>query len=253
MDLLKYKCIIFDLDGTIYFGASLADKANDVIKKSRNIAENVFFITNNSAKTRAEIWEKLASMGIVVKQEEIITSGFAIAKYLSENNFKKVYCLGTASLKKEIASFNIDISCQSPQAIVVGYNKDFKLCNLEELLKLNIEASCKLIVANKERCYPSDKGYILPGAGPIVSAVENVLDKKTDLIIGKPNALMLETMLSGLNIAPDEVCVIGDSYESDIKMAQNYGADSFLITNQEYTSCKTIDKLSDLLKIFNER
>lgn len=246
---MKHRCYIFDLDGTIYFGDALADNANAVILRARQNSDAIFFVTNNSAKSRKEIYEKLLKMGIDVKLEEVITSSYAIAKYLATNKLQNVYCIGTHSLKDELKNNSIELSLDNIENIVVGYNKDFKLDDLTELLNLNVSKSVKLIVANKERTYPSKDNQILAGAGPIVSAVEYALNKTTDVIIGKPNRIMLEIILKGFNFKPKEVCVIGDSLDSDIKMAQLYGADSILITDKSYDDIRTIKKLEELLEI----
>lgn len=248
---MKYKCIIFDLDGTIYFGSQLADRANDVINTARKICEKVFFVTNNSAKTREQIWQKLSALGIDVKPEELITSSYAIAKYLNDNEYKNIYCIGTEFLNKQIELLGINTKSENPQAVVVGYNPDFKLSDLDELSNISL-ADYKLIIANKERNYPKDNGYIVPGAGPIVAAVENLLNKNTDIVIGKPNIEMLKIIIAGLNVKPDEVCIVGDSYNSDIQMARNYGAEGILITKEDRNDCRCIKKLADLLEIWND-
>ena len=248
---MKYKCIIFDLDGTIYFGNELAEKANDVILLARIIAEKIFFVTNNSAKTRKQILDKLISLNLDVQLEEVITSSYAISQYLKYNKFNEVYCIGTNDLKKQLEENNIITNSKTPSAIVVGYNKDFKLSDLEELANINAQ-DCKLVVANKERIYPRENNYIMPGAGPIVNAIEALLDKKTDIIIGKPNIEMLKYALKDYNFNPKDILIVGDSYDSDIKMAQAYGADCILITKEKRNDCQCIEKLADLLEILND-
>ena len=249
--MLKFKCIVFDLDGTIYFGSELANKANEVISYARKVAGQVFFVTNNSAKTRKQIFKKLIDLGINLNQDELITSSYAIAKYLKENYYKETYCIGTDYLREEIELLGINTFSKNPQAIVVGYNPEFKLSDLDELSNIKL-SNYKLIIANKERNYPKENGYIVPGAGPIVAAVENLLNKQADVIIGKPNPEMLNIIVSNLNIKPSEICVIGDSYDSDTQMAKNYGAQGILITKEKRIDCKCIEKLSDLLEIWND-
>lgn len=246
---MKYKCYVFDLDGTIYLGDTLVDNANAVICAIRQKSEAIFFVTNNSAKSRTEIYEKLIRMGIDIKLDEVITSGYAIAKYLTEHNLRNIYCIGTNSLKNELKNQGISFSKNNIENVIVGYNKDFCLDDLTELLNLKLAKNTKLIAANKERTYPSENKQILAGAGSIVSAVEYALDKTTDVVIGKPNKIMLELILKGFNFSPNEVCVIGDSFDSDIKMAQLYGADSVLITDKNYDNIRTIKKLEHLLEI----
>lgn len=243
------KAAVFDLDGTIYFGSQLAYMANDVIKKAREKFKNILFVTNNSAKSRMQIYEKLKKMGTDAELSELYTVSYIIPQYLKENNYKEVFCIGTEDLKNEIRQNDINPVSKTPQAIVTGFNPDFALKDLNELANIKIDKSCKLIVANKERIYPVENGYLNAGAAPIVGAVENLLDKKTDIIIGKPNTEMLRIPLCRLDIDAEEVILIGDSYESDIVMANNYGAQGILITKEPKNDCICIKQLADLLEI----
>lgn len=245
---MKYKCFIFDLDGTVYFGNYLAPQANEVIAAARRIGKYLFFVTNNSAKTRHQLYEKMINLGVDIKETEIINSGYGIARYLKKHHYKKVLCLGTSDLKEEIINCGISLSATMPDCVVVGYNKDFKLDDLIPLISLK-DKNCELIVANTEHSYPISNGVVLPGAGPIVAAAEMMLNKKFDICIGKPNPTMLELVLDGLDVLPEEVCVIGDSYQSDVKMAKNYGADAILISEHSCPEPKVqvIKKLEDFL------
>lgn len=249
-DLSKIKCVVFDLDGTIYFGSDLAEKANEVIQKIRLKYSNIFFITNNSSKTRKQVWEKLVEMGIDVKFEEVINSAYVTAKYLKENNYNDVYCIGTKDLADEIASFGVNPKSKNPKAVVVGFDSEFKLSSLEDVLSLPNQ-DYKIIIANQERVYPRDNGIITPGAGAVVAAVEYSLNKKTDLVTGKPNPLMLQIITKDLALNPEEILIIGDSYDSDIKMAKAFGAQSILITNNNdiECDCDSVKQLKDLLEL----
>lgn len=242
------KVIIFDLDGTIYFGDKLANSAREVLQFCKEKFAHVFFITNNSAKTREEIYQKLLNMGLGIEIEQLITCGYTIARYLNKNNYQNVFTIGTESLKKELSNQDINPNSEMPQAIIVGYNRDFCLENLKPIVKYR-DSDLKLIIANKEHSYPWNNNEILPGAGQIVVSVEYTLNKTFDVCIGKPNSMMLDIMLEGLNIHPNDVIVVGDSYESDIKMAQAYGAKGVLITQENQRDCVCIKELSELLEV----
>lgn len=246
--MLNKKCIVFDLDGTLYFGNQIAKDAPEIIKKCYEKFEHVFFVTNNSAKTRDEIFQKLINMGFELKLEQLMTCGYAIVNYLKQNCHKTVFCIGTESLKKELISENINIAIDNIDAVVIGYNKEFKLDDLNPLVKYK-DSGIKLIVANKEHSYPVDNKELLPGIGQIVVAVEYTLNKSFDIRIGKPNSLMVDMLVSKYDIKPEEIVVIGDNYESDIVMAQNYGATGIYITNEKREDCICIKELSELLEV----
>lgn len=244
----KIKCVIFDLDGTIYFGKELAHEANKVIETARKKFKNVFFITNNSNQSRKQVYERLITHKVDAELDEVINTSYALAKYLSDNKYKEVYCLGTEALANEISGYGITTDSKSPQAIVIGYDKDFNLMKLEDAINVFNE-NCKIIVASKERTYPRTFDIISPGAGPIAAAFEHSVGKECDLVIGKPNSFMLELVTLNLNIKPDEILVIGDSYEIDVQLAKNFGAKAILISNKKPmdNECVTIKQLKDVL------
>ncbi|MDD3922828.1 MAG: HAD-IIA family hydrolase [Endomicrobiaceae bacterium] len=246
------KCIVFDLDGTIYFGNKLAYKVNEVIELSRSKYKNIFFATNNSAKTRQQIFEKLINLGIDVNLKEVINSGYIITRYLKNNHYTDVYCLGTNDLAKEISTININPFSNIPQAIVIGYDPDFNLLKLEKAINV-FHKDCKIIAANTERTYPRDNGILMPGAGASVAAFIHTVNGSIDLIIGKPSTTILEMITQDLNLVPSEILVIGDTFESDIKMAKNFGSKSILITNsnlnenENFITIKSIDYLLEII------
>ncbi len=75
--------------------------ANEVIKMFRGINKKVFFKTNNSTKTRRQIYERLIKIGADVEKEEVLTSGFLAAKYAKKNEFENLYILGSEDLITE--------------------------------------------------------------------------------------------------------------------------------------------------------
>ena len=151
---------------------------------------------------------------------------------------RKGFELSAESIEKNLADIaGIRVICSFPDDI---YATAKLLTQQDDITVLEV----KDYIQN-----PKENGYILPGAGPIVCAVETLLNKTTDIIVGKPNTEMLKITLSNLNIQPDEICIVGDSYDSDIKMAQNFGAQGILITKEKRNDCQCITQLADLLEI----
>lgn len=247
----KIQAVVFDLDGTIYFGNTLAEKANDVIKHVRERYEHIFFATNNSAITRSQLLDRLIKLGVDAEFSEIINSTFLIAGYLKDSGFKKVFCLGTDGLKSEIAGAGVEISSDKPEAIVIGYDSDFDLKKLEAAINV-YHKDCKIIAANQDKTYPKAGGILAPGAGACVAAFEYTTGAKVDTIIGKPQTAMLQFIAGRLNLKPENILVVGDTESSDIKMANDFGAKSIFIENKNPKSTSatiSIKELKELLEI----
>ena len=79
---------IFDCDGVIWKGDSLIDGVPAVLEMLRKAGKKIFFVTNNSTKSRKGYKGKFTSLGLEVEPEEIFSSSFAAAAYLEQTNFK---------------------------------------------------------------------------------------------------------------------------------------------------------------------
>ena len=249
-DFDDIECVVFDLDGTIHFGKQLALGANEVILACRKRFKYVFFGTNNSALARKDLQDRLNGFGIETNIDEIINVSYLIAQFLAKKGYKNIHCLGASGLKREIEMQGIDIDSKEPQAIVIGYDREFSLNGLEKAINL-YKKGCKIIAANKERTFPRDDGILAPGCGAMVSAFECCVNCESDAIIGKPNTMMLEFIAKKFGLKNTQILVIGDTIESDIKMAESFGSKSILISKDKpknYTGLY-VEKLKDLLEV----
>ena len=244
------KCVVFDLDGTIHFGKQLALGAREIISACKERFECVLFGTNNSALTRKDLQARLKGFDIEASVDEIINVSYLIAQFLAHKKIKNVHCLGASGLKSEIEALGIDINSQKPEAIVIGYDRNFHLAGLEKAINL-YKKGCKVIAANKERVFPRDDGILAPGCGAVVSAFECCVNHKVDEIIGKPNTIMLEFIAKKFGLKNSQILVIGDTLESDIKMAENFGSVGILVGENKPESYKGlyIKALKDLLEM----
>ena len=62
---------IFDCDGVIWKGDSLIDKVPSVLELLRKLGKKIFFVTNNSTKSRKGYKGKFEKLGLDVEPEEI--------------------------------------------------------------------------------------------------------------------------------------------------------------------------------------
>lgn len=103
----KTDVFIFDCDGVIWKGDSLISGVPMVLEELRKMGKTVFFVTNNSTKSRKGYLSKFKSLGLEdTKPEEIFSSSFAAAAYLEQTNFKKtgkkVYIIGEVGIEEEL-------------------------------------------------------------------------------------------------------------------------------------------------------
>lgn len=242
------KAVLFDLDGTIYYGSELITNADKVVEKFRAQGKKIFFMTNNSTKSRKNIFKKLEGMGLKCSLEEVYNSGYAAALYAKQNNYNTVYIMGTDDLKNEFQQMQIQLS-ENADVLVIGYDMDFNYAKLTDALQVAFQANA-IIACNKETHYPGENAKRMPGCGAMVGALEGSLGKVVDYVVGKPNTILLEIICKEQNLCSEDVLVIGDTYESDIVMSKEYGCQSIYVGNEVYsdTVCvKTIGEIMDLI------
>jgi len=223
------KAVIFDLDGTIYFGDNLAPHVSDVLKYLKENNYEIIFFTNNSTKSRMTILKKLNNLGIDTDISRVYTSSYASIKYLSENSVANVFLIGSEDFQKELNDFNINVVSETEcDAVVVGLDTNFNYDTISKAL-IAITNGKKLIVSNIDKNFPIENGVLMPGANAIVGAIIGCSGTEVDCIIGKPNTYLLESIVGDFNLNKNNIWVVGDGIDSDIAMANNYGCKSFLV------------------------
>ena len=220
--------LVFDLDGTIYRGNNAIKGARETIDALIDLNYQIFYLTNNSAKTRKQIVKKLKKLDFRAKPENIYCSSYALSTYLTDKKVASVYLIGTDDLKDDLLNHNIKVKNSSRvSAVVVGFNPLFNYDNLSIALEA-INQGAKLIVANMDPSFPVENNKRLPGCGAIVGAIVSTTLHNPDFIVGKPNTYMLNLLCKDHDLSPKKICIVGDSPESDIKMANNFQCESML-------------------------
>ncbi len=220
------KCFVLDLDGVVYRGTKLVQNADKRIEDLRKKGK-VLFLTNNSTLTRAGYAEKLNGFGIPAEEEEIITSGYAVALYIKENYEKpKVFVIGEEGLKRELEMRGIKTGITSCNVVLVGLDRNLNYAKLAAALKL-IQNGADFLATNLDNTLVAEDG-LLPGAGAIVSAVSTASEKEP-LVIGKPSHIMADIILKKAGAMPQEILLIGDRIETDIAMGKKAGMKTALV------------------------
>ncbi|HOV91103.1 MAG TPA: HAD-IIA family hydrolase [Syntrophorhabdaceae bacterium] len=229
--LKNVNAMAIDLDGVVYAGDNLLPYAKEFIAFSRNIGKSIFFITNNSGKSRKNITKKLKNLGIDANIDEVYSSGYATGLFLKQLDIKKdVYVIGSDELKEELTGLQIDLS-EKPDCkyLVVGFDKDFTYEKIAISFQM-IQEGAIFIACNRDKSYPINDGKSMPACNAMIAAIEYTTGKKPDYVIGKPETFMLEIISKKYNFQPNEIIVIGDSPETDIVMANKFGSPSVLVS-----------------------
>ena len=245
----KIKLFAFDLDGTLYVGENAVSGAVELIQYLREKYQIVFF-TNNSAKTSRQVHEKLNKLRIECKLNEVYTASSAAADYLKESGIDNVYVVGSKGFCEELRSRGIKlVDDESAENLVVGLDFDFSYNKIAAALAILLKGG-KFIACNEDRSFPAGENRFFPGCGAMVGAIAAAADKNPDFVIGKPNTYILAKISRDFQVKHDQIMVVGDSFESDIKMALNYKSGAILI-NDNYAAHKNVIGFKDMNELIS--
>lgn len=243
---------IFDCDGVLWNEAGPLEGAVEVLEELRKLNKRIFFVTNNSSKSRAAYLKKFEKFGIEACKEEIYCTSYAVAYYLREiiKFDKKVFTIGTTGMVEELDALNIPHTGSGPDhssggynmqewtsftldpevgAVVCGFDEHFSYHKLIRAASYLAKESCLFIATNCDDRFPFSNGdVVVPGTGCFVISVETAARRKA-LVLGKPESVMFECMTSRHAIDTKKTCMIGDRLNTDILFGNNCGLKTILV------------------------
>ncbi len=229
---MKYKALLVDLDGVVWLGGEPIQENIDGLVKLQHMT-HLFFVTNNSTRSRKVYREMLNRLGIKVEVNNIINSGYAASRWLKDHyGGLHVYTIGGPGLVEELSiqghTILTQVEAHMAEAVVVGLDHDLNYAKLKAALKA-LSRGALFVATNMDHAIPTKDG-IAPGAGSIVALLEKAIGRKVDFNAGKPNTLMLELAIETLGgVDRRAIGVIGDRIDTDMEMARKAGVDGILV------------------------
>jgi HAD superfamily hydrolase (TIGR01450 family) len=226
------KAVALDLDGVVYSGDVALPGAVEAIERLRGLGLQVWFVTNNSARSRTSIAAKLMRLGVLADESEVITSGYAaglLLRRLTRGQPERVVVVGSDELRTMIAAQGLDAVSEGPgRFLVVGVDHSFTYDRIRAALE-TLLGGAVFVACNRDATYPVEGGRLAPGCGPLVAAIEFASGRTADHVVGKPSPALLELIAAAGRLAPEEMLVVGDTPESDIVAARSFGSPSVLV------------------------
>ncbi len=236
--LCAVRGFLLDMDGTFYLGDRLLEGALRFIDVLHAQGKQFLFLTNNSSKHRSQYAAKISRLGLPISEEAVLTSGEATALYLQKQHpGADIYLVGTPSLEEEFRQFGFHLVQHEPQLLVLGfdttltYQKLWMLCDF-------VRAGIPYIATHPDFNCPTETGF-MPDVGAMIAFVEAATGRRPDLVVGKPNRLIVDAAAIKLNLPVEELAMIGDRLYTDIALGQTSGIATILVLSGE-------TKLTDL-------
>jgi HAD superfamily hydrolase (TIGR01450 family) len=235
-----YEGYVFDLDGTIYLGDELLPGAERLVLKLRELGKRVVFLSNNPTKDPKMYAEKLGKFGLETPYSEIVNTVVTMTEWLLQNYpDATVFPISEEPLKNSLREAGIRMS-EDPEEIdivIASYDRGFEYRKLQIAFDaIWFYKRALLVTTNPDRYCPFPGGRGEPDAAAIVGAIEACTGAKCQVNVGKPDPIMLKTIMDLIGLDAEECVVAGDRLYTEIRMAKGAGMPSAVVLTGETTA-----------------
>jgi glycerol-1-phosphatase len=223
----RYDSFLFDIDGVLMRGEEAIPGAPEAVERLRAEGKPRVFMTNNSARTPAEVAARLSRVGIAASPNEVVTSALATADVLRRDRVARAFVVGERGVRDALGDAGIEVVDGEPDevdAVVVGWDRSADYARLRRAALL-VERGARLVATNADASFPAEDGA-WPGAGALLSVVTVTTGSDAD-VVGKPRPAMF--VAARERAGGRRTLVIGDRLDTDIGGAAALGWDSLLV------------------------
>jgi len=226
----EVEALLIDLDGVLYVGDSPVAGAAEAVAALRASGRALRFVTNTTARSRAQTLDKLGRLGFEVGEQELVTPAALARRRCERSGHRRVALIMNEAVKADFEG--LEQTDVDPDAVIMGdLGEAFGFAILNRAFRMVI-GGAELIALQKNRFWLTPDGLSLD-AGPFVAAIEYAADTEA-VVVGKPSPSFFELVLGELGVDPARALMVGDDVESDIGGAQAAGLAGVLVRTGKY-------------------
>ncbi len=243
-----YEGYVFDLDGTIYLGDELLPGAGRLIPKLRELDKRVVFLSNNPTKNPEMYADKLTKLGLETDASEVVNTVVTMTQWLLQNHPDAVvFPIGEDPLKDALREAGIKISEEAEEIdiVIASYDRGFDYRKLQIAFDaIWFHGRARLVTTNPDRYCPFPGGRGEPDSAAIVGAIEGCTGAKCEVNVGKPDPIMLHSVMQIVGLDAEECVMTGDRLYTEIQMALDAGMPSAVVLTGE-TKAEDLEEESE--------
>lgn len=224
------------MDGVLYNGPVPIPGAADAMAWVREKGIPHLFVTNTTSRARPVLVEKLKAFGIGTTEDRIFSPPRATAAWLRTQEPGPVGLFVPTATHPEFEGFEIlpaEAESGARYVVVGDLGKGWSFDVLNRAFRLlHSSPGAELIALGLTRFWQAEDGLRLDTA-PFVAALENATRKKA-LVFGKPAEAFFAAAVAKLGVPVNEVLMIGDDVDVDVRGAQRAGLKGALVRTGKF-------------------
>jgi len=240
----RYAVLLLDAYGVLVNSTGALPGAAGLIDELNRSGKPYYLLTNDASKLPRTAASRFQGYGLEIAPERIITSGGLLKNYFKTHNLSGARCAVLGP--EDSAQYTRDAGGEvvSPangfDVVVIGDEAGFPFVDTVDMVltelfhKVERQETFNLVLPNPDLIYPkADRGFGIT-SGSIALIIEAALQlrypRRPDLRferLGKPNADIYKEALR--RSGTENMVMIGDQLETDIRGANAFGLDSVLV------------------------
>lgn len=231
------RAAVFDIDGTL----ALLDKDSGTYAALPGAVAAVATLsarmpvvayTNGTFFPPAHYYPLLAAAGLTLRPGHILTPAAVAARQLAQKGYQRVLVLGADGTKVPLRDAGMAVAVPGDagpfDAVMIGWMKDFSARDLEHAAQA-LWQGLPLYATSVAPYFAGAHGRLLGVSGAVAAALQHATGV-APVVFGKPDVIGLHDIAAMLNVAPQDMVVIGDDPRLEIAMARKAGAFSVAVT-----------------------
>lgn len=233
MDWSRKRCVVLDMDGTVYLGhIPIKDAVGFIQNHWRDL--DFFFLSNNTSKSPQTYVDKLNGMGIPARGELLLSPVTPLVDFLRARGISRAYPVGNTDFQQDLRQRMPELQQveEDAQALILAYDTELTYHKLARSALLLQKPETLFLATHPDLVCPSPEGP-LPDVGSMIELYATATGRRPQHIFGKPDPTVLAPLLR--RYAKEEMVMVGDRLSTDKKLAENAGIDFILVLSGEAT------------------
>jgi NagD protein len=244
------------MDGVLINDGHMVPGADKFLDRLRENQREFLVLTNNALFTPAQMHERLTTMGVTLREDQLWTSALATAQFVHDQRPKgRAFVIGERSIHEAMANVGYVEDATEPDYVVLGETWNYSFEEITTAVRL-IAKGAKFVATNPETNGTTPNG-LLPGCGALAALIQSATGVRP-YFVGKPNPVMIRDALNILGAHSRSTVMIGDRMDTDIIAGVEAGVETILvlsgITQREeierfsYQPSRVVNSIADLIE-----